>query len=300
MNYLGILTNVDSSIMLLNLNEDFKIKKEKISDVIKTIYKSDNINEMQYMELLDRNYVKPDDEGNVFTIHNSYLTSEDIITDYNRFNDKLIYLNNLFKKLKLFKEGNICYPPLFYVFPDNNCKNQSLGFDMKRNTNKYIASEIFHLERSEIPKLNSFIKSIEIPFKANFLEFAFKNFELSFDIHDKNLRFLTLMNGIEALFNPSGAEIRFRISRSLATLLGKSKGDALKIEEVIKKMYDKRSNIVHSGNADIKEEEILTLRAYLRESIIGFHILNQNKDDILKSLNSSGFGDSPLKNILSC
>ena len=104
------------------------------------------------------------------------------------------------------------------------------------------------------------------------------------------------MNGIEALFNPSGqGELIFRISRSLAVLLGEDVDEAVKIEKKIKKFYDKRSRIVHNGNADITEGEVLELRSYLRKCIIRLNKIDKDKDSILKALNLAGFGESPFK-----
>lgn len=64
MNYLGFLTNIDSSILLLDLDEDFKIKKEKISDVSKIVSKFYNTTEKSFTDLLSRNHIEPDEYGN--------------------------------------------------------------------------------------------------------------------------------------------------------------------------------------------------------------------------------------------
>jgi hypothetical protein len=65
----------------------------------------------------------------------------------------------------------------------------------------------------------------------------------------------------------------------------------------MKILYQKRSNIVHTGDSNIEEDDLSMLRYYIRNSIKAFLKLDQNKADILKSLNSRGFGDSPLKNL---
>lgn len=154
------------------------------------------------------------------------------------------------------------------------------------------------LKDSEIPQLQEFIDNINLPFKNKFLELVFENFELSYAVNNLNLQLLVLMNGMEALFNKgSNGEIIYKISRNASVLLGKDKDEAVTIEKTLKELYHKRSNIVHTGKADITEEEVSKLRSYLRKSIIGFHKLNQDKDSTLNLLNSHGFGDSPIKNL---
>lgn len=65
----------------------------------------------------------------------------------------------------------------------------------------------------------------------------------------------------------------------------------------MKKLYNKRSRIVHQGSGDITKEDILKLRNYGRKSIKAFLLLDQSKKKILDSLHTSGFSDSPINHL---
>jgi len=131
---------------------------------------------------------------------------------------------------------------------------------MSRGTSLYAPSyldERYTLENSEISSLETFIQNTRLPFAQSFLELAFKNFELSYQIRDINLSFLSLMISLEALFNPGGQELRYRISRNTAVLLGKDRDDSEMIFSKIKELYDKRSAIVHNGEPSVVNKEEL-------------------------------------------
>lgn len=100
------------------------------------------------------------------------------------------------------------------------------------------------------------------------------------------------MISLETLFNPGRQELRYRVSRNTAVILGKEKEDSEKIFREIKKLYDKRSDIVHTGKSNtINEEDLLKLRHYVRESIKEIIKIDKNKDELLELLNSCGFGE---------
>jgi hypothetical protein len=119
---------------------------------------------------------------------------------------------------------------------------------------------------------------------------AFDNFESSYAIDVQNVAFLSLMNGLEALLNPGGGEITYKLSRNCAVLLGKDKRDAIGIFKDVKDLYDLRSSIVHGATRNVEEGEILKLRGYLRESIKKLLKTNKPKEEVLDDLNERGFG----------
>lgn len=205
------------------------------------------------------------------------------------------YLRSLIRLLRLYNEGNIQMPFMNYYFVDSNGIKRSLG--MVRS-NKEMDLTRYRLEINEISDIKNFIKNIKIPFNDDIVKLAFENFEASYEVRNSNLKFLTLMNTIEVLFHPyNDYELTYQISRNFAVLLGKDKKDSEDYYDIMKKLYGKRSGIVHRGKADITDEDILKLRHYVRESIKAFLILDQSKKEILESLHSGGFGDSPIKRL---
>lgn len=106
------------------------------------------------------------------------------------------------------------------------------------------------------------------------------------------LAFLVLMIGLETLLNPSHYEVRYRVSRNAAVLLGENREHSEEIFAQVKKLYDKRSEIVHSGKRrTIEKRDLLELRDYLRKAIIEIHHIGKEKNEITDLLDSHGFGE---------
>lgn len=131
--------------------------------------------------------------------------------------------------------------------------------------------------------------------RDDFLSLAFKSLELSYEIPDKKLCFLSLMIGLEILLNPSDHELQYRVSRNAAVLLGKNEEGSRRIFDDIKKLYNLRSKIVHGDETPLTDDDVSQLRFYVKESIKAVHTLNMKKNDLMKILSESGFGNSPLK-----
>jgi len=161
----------------------------------------------------------------------------------------------------------------------------------------YIRGMVYSLGRTELSNLTKFFRDVEIPFKETSLRLAHDNFQVSYYIHQKHLSFLALMMSLEGLFNPSGeGELRYRISRNTAVLIGKDKDDSESIWKRMRKLYDIRCDIIHSGNFnDVNDNDVLELRSYVRRSIKEFYKIGKSKTEILDMLNSCGFGDKPWR-----
>ena len=196
------------------------------------------------------------------------------------------YLEPTIRLLRLFKEGNICMP--LHCFYINNKNPKRL---MEMGTIRHIVIEPFTLNSNEITDLQKFIENTKIPFSYSYLQLAFENFEVSYELLNYYLSFLSLMIALETLFNPGQTELRYRISRNTAVLLGgNSDEDSKTIFSKVKRLYDLRSEVVHTGKKTIiKKDDLLLLRHYVRESIKEIYKLNKNKDKLLEYLNSCGF-----------
>ena len=138
----------------------------------------------------------------------------------------------------------------------------------------------------------------------DYLDLAFKNFEQSYQLQNFALSFLTLMIGMEVLFNPGGSELTYRISRNLAALIGEDRDDSdnifnrmhksYKSKSKNKGLYQLRSEIVHKGKSNIvKEEDVLELRGYLRRAIKKVYKIDSEKKELQKMLDASGFDEKP-------
>jgi len=297
--FMGLLANVDTSILNVELDNGFRIYTLPEREGITLLSIFESLPDMAiYLKLVKFNCFSGD---KLYYIGNSFesdieMNDEGVLTSVpvGKFVNDLVhgYLYPVIRLMRLFKEGNICMPLEYYYFVDNN---RPKSF-MRMGTNLYVSQELYTLESSEIPDLQRFIQNTKLPFKESFLQLAFENFELSYQTHNMNLSFLSLMISLEILFHPKSdrRKISDRISRNAAVLLGKDKKDSNEIYSKVKELYDKRSAIVHTGESNIiNTEDLLKLRHYVRESIKEINKIGKSKNELLDLLNSCGFGERP-------
>jgi len=113
--------------------------------------------------------------------------------------------------------------------------------------------------------------------------------------------------GFEALFSPSDqAELNFRICQTAAQFLGQNPVERQQIFSGLKKMYKRRSEIVH-GTYDLEKclsglfvtaEELDVWDEYLRRAVAGFLALylpgkrDAERDPVLARITEINFDDS--------
>lgn len=292
----GILANVDSSILQMDFNHGFKI--ESFSEEEAVAFFS-SLEEIPFQTIAQKYFIGFQcynfSEQRIYTISKTLenMSSHDpskVFSETTRFDNTLVrgHLEPVIRLMRLFKEGDIRMPVRFYYRVQNDTPQGSMHVE----SGGHVSNEPYHLEASEMPALQSLIQSVELPFKRDFLHLAFENFELSYEISDMQLAFLVLMIGLETLLNPSLYEVRYRVSRNAAVLLGKNREHSEEIFAQVKKLYDKRSKIVHSGKRKtIEKRDLLELRDYLRKAIIEIHHIGKEKNEITDSLDSHGFGE---------
>jgi hypothetical protein len=122
--------------------------------------------------------------------------------------------------------------------------------------------------------------------------------------------FINAVISLEALFNEGPSDIKYKLSHRAAFLLGLCGDNPIEAFEKLKKIYDKRSKLVHgSGTLEYDPDSYLALR-YTRRLIIAFLILLKNikrantskhkrKSELLKEIDYAmlhGTIQSSLKN----
>lgn len=298
--FMGILANTDSSILKINLDRSFNI--ESISeyegvDLVSTL------EGLPYNKIDDKLFIEfpclNSSERKLYFISNSFESvDEGGFERWNavaEFENKFLhsYLYPAIRLMRLFKEGNICMPLRYYYFIDDDGIPKS--FTRREMTLDISPKPKYTLEDSEVSDLGEFIRDTKLPFTESFLQLAFENFELSYQTHNINLSFLSLMISLETLLHPGDqGELSYRISRNAAVLLGNDKEDSIEIQGNVKELYRKRSAIVHTGKSNsMNEEDLLKLRHCVRASIKEINKIGRSKKEILDLLNSRGFGERP-------
>lgn len=293
--FIGFLTNTDASILQLSLDHGFKIRAMSEKEAFDFISAPDEVSHGAAARILFMRYpCLNSQEKQVYVVSNSIESEGKKGTPkwFNMmvgFDNKFVhgYLNPNLRLMRLFKEGDVRMPLKYYY----TIKNGKPHRFMTSASGKYASRELYHLESSELRDLHRFLHDTRIPFERAFLQLAFENFELSYEISNIGLSFLTLMISLETLLNPGEGELKYRISRNTAALLGNDKEAFKSIFTKIRKLYDMRSKVVHTGDSKIiKKDALLNLRYYVRESIKKIYLMKKSKPDILDLLNSKGFG----------
>ena len=304
--YIGLLGNVDSSVIDLDLGHGFVIKEKsykEFKEIISTLndghYASESAEVIKklfpwwmYHNIIDENPVQFI-YGDLKNLHDiprkdgsepTYTGDGEYIYEVPEFESS--YVEPVLRLMRLYKEGNP--KVLGYI----ESRDDVLFYSA--SSKKRIEPNIFSIGKDETKNVEEFIQNINFPFNRPYLQLAFDNFELSYNVNNQMLSFISLMISIEALFHPSSqGELRQTISRNVAVLLGKDKEEASIIYKNMKQLYTKRSKIVHTGQSkDIDGDDLLLLGHYVRESIKEIMIINEDKDKyLLPLLNKIGFGD---------
>lgn len=279
--YIGFLGNVDSSILDVKLQNNFTIEKMSVNqykEFISIPEKMKIIN--KYVDnVISRDYPIVD-KNEIFFIKSSSKN----------YYENTEYPYNAISLCKLFADGEVVIPIELQTAVINEGKLIDVHSASTNFTHFYYEPK-FSLKNSNVEELNECLKIIKIPLEKQWLNLALENYNQSFKSFELNLSFLSLMISLETLFNPGEYELKYRISRNTAVFLGNFNAmDSKKIYSEIKKLYDDRSKIVHTGRNDIIDDsDLLKLRGYVRESIRLMIKHNIDKDDLLERLNILGF-----------
>lgn len=93
-----------------------------------------------------------------------------------------------------------------------------------------------------------------------------------------NEGFISAMISMESLFNEGPGDIKYKLSHRAAFLLGIYGLDSIEAFEVLKRLYDNRSKLVHGGGKLKHDPDRHLVSKYTRRCLIMFLILLKNVD----------------------
>jgi|SRR5678815_4881102 hypothetical protein len=112
---------------------------------------------------------------------------------------------------------------------------------------------------------NELLDLLSRPLKHEYIK---DHWDESFTAHQAHIEFLQLMMALEVLFNVGQHDIRYRIARSAAVLLGENRAHAEFIYDTIREAYNLRSQLVHAGKSkDLNMLNVALLRALVQRAI---------------------------------
>jgi hypothetical protein len=294
--FIGFLVNVDDSVLRLQIRDGFSIDKRQQQEIMPILQKLDyHYGTKSGFEII--NFEQDGRPSGCYCINKHFpelvesTPQGGIVIPIAKLTKIGQSLRNKLRLLRLFNGGNILMRySLFYYLKESIPQIAQIGREYPLTDRT-----LFQLSDDEYAQAEYFINDTKIPFQHSFLQLAFDSFELSYETYNRGLAFLSLMIGMEALFG-AGSEVRYRVSRNAAVLLGNNEDESHKIFEDMKKLYKNRSSIAHGGQSERqkKSEDFLRLRNYVRESIMSIYNLDLSSDDLQDILNKSGFGQKPL------
>lgn len=189
--------------------------------------------------------------------------------------------------LHLFARGDVFAPLWFVVAREGN----DLFVDTIVRSYAHHSGAAYEVEPRRWPELREFLSEVSLPLRPDYVDLAFRYLDGSYAIPDVRLRFLSLMIALEVLLNADRSELRYRVSRNLAVLIGRNGRHSSEVFKRTKAMYDIRSRLVHTGHdADVNDQSVAELESFLRNALICLTRLGLSKDELLNRLNYSGFG----------
>jgi len=306
--FLGVMANTDNTVIKLKLQHGFEFEGLPKNDVVTLISNIDDRDWFEsFKDLSFSGCVPPNGHGDLCVVVKNSFSGNIEVDAQGRawaevwwpsvcdFQNKFVedYLKAVLQLMRLFKEGRISLPGVRYFCYEANVPKLLLGTRVDSCSGK---EPCYSLTPNEIPNIQYFLENTSLPFGDATLRLAHEDFELSYRANTDHLSFLTLMIAMEVLLNPSDRELRYRVSRNSAVLLGNDHDEAEKIFKGMKELYDKRSKLVHTGDRSILNwDDVLKLRQYARETIKEVHKTGMNKGDLLAMLNTCGFGQRPWR-----
>jgi hypothetical protein len=302
--FLGILTNVDDSICLADFGQGFKVRKRSVRRIMQLVVQLDQVPEHSVQVLFEGQYncVTPDGKGvyilegkaRIPTIIGAQATDE----EWNR----IWYAEQAFHQemarrvslMRLFKDGaiNLVASYLYRLIEGVLERESSISSAHQVEVGSYSLTTV------EAEQLHDFLAEQEFPFTLPYIQLAYENFEQSYTEEDLKLKYLLLMIAAEVLFNDGPQELRYRISRGTAVLLGDTADEGRQIFRTMRQLYDKRSLLVHTGTAaGLSMDDVRQLRSLVRRAIVRLSALRLSKEQLSEHLTSAGFGtlDPPIK-----
>ncbi len=300
--FVGILTNVDKSILQIDFGNDFKVEKWTFDYYVKFSAESWGSSELDAMFDIDELYYASASRDGMRSIKHVYVVTKIfdrplrlVSIEENSSNEifRLHRICDFVQKdverkvdlLRLLLEGDLHIPTGFFI------EHEKEPLLCSRKRYSYLGNKAFKANKKNAEIINRYISIAPLKFKYDYLNLALQNFNKSYGIGDKYLEFLLLMMVLEGLFNNGKQESTNKIARGCAVLLGKTKYLSQKIFKDIKNLYGKRSQLLHEGkSSSVKGEDVLLLKNYVRKCLRHCLAIDLPKDDLVKLLNEVGFG----------
>lgn len=284
--FIGIVQNADFSLCNVKLKHDFRFDSmadnDFVNEIIHKLEPPANLQNLSgifsFCNYKDRSFYfvrntfEADIDPSLISscldakeTHGICLAQYSSSTWGGKFGGKidLSYLCKIFRLMNLFKEGNLSMPLSYYY---TNAGGGYVLFERGGFIPAFFhppQNTTYYLRDSEQDELQRFVEQDNSDlFSDKVIKLAFDHFEFSYQSENLSQSFLSLMICIEMIYSPDGRnELKNRVSRGVAILVGNSPEESREIFKNMKDLYDKRSKLVHTG-ITVEECDLLLLRHY--------------------------------------
>lgn len=211
------------------------------------------------------------------------------LTEPTRSVERIVDLMSLYKEGDIYCEG-LYLVPRSVLWPTINSSLQCPG--------SILTGTSLTLESADVPRIEEFAVEVQKMLiesqksrKTRYIDVSIRYFSSSRRKKDLSDRLVDLVTAFEALASEDRGEITFTLSSRIATLSSSSLSDRARIFWEFRKLYSKRSKIVHgdANEPDVTREEILALerlyRLCLRRVLHDYPV--RTKDELILKLDNS-------------
>lgn len=291
----AVIFGADESLLSVHLKDGFSFKRVSL---IPSVGHLDNLFNTTDMNLRRDYETARIDETSLdvicavkVTVYKQTITS--LHTQFEKDADEdLISIDNQIRALRLLKEGPVRFKKIAFNQNYNNqaekytipCNHNSINTIGEAMTTKPIST--FHCNDSEVASINQELLHLAFPLNDNILNSCHKYYDLSY--HTEPCISVTLLTtALEILFLERNAKTKRKmLAKRCAAFLFEN--DTQQIQNAYNDLiayYDKRSDFVHEGTAtNITDANIISLRAYVRDSLLKALSLSESKDQRIARL----------------
>ncbi len=292
--FIAFISNVDHSIAALRLGDGFRVRELPEEGGIALISKVEGVGvEMAYERAEAQFACLNRKEKKFFVAQKVYKLTPDKLAAIKRnempdLTEMVVDSIKLTMKLslaRLYQEGDIRVPLSYGVIINKpNLKRILKGIA----ANTVISRIPFVLDADSVPRVNEFVRTTDAKSFQPYVQSAFKNFEESYSTHSERQAIISLMASMEGLFHrPYAEKISEEIATNCAALLGSDSADRALIHSDVRRLYTRRSSILHEGSDQaVSRGDLLMLRGYVRETIKKLVQTGVSKRQLLGALES--------------
>jgi len=286
----AIIFGADESICNIKLDNGFSFCKKSLmpqKDCLDQIFERDAMS-------LRRDYESARIDNKTLDVICIYkhceisLVSTEAKLTFDKLSDEsLQYLDNVIRKLRLFKEASLLFKRLAISLKSVEKQIGETKFSSAHNAimpiGEALGSKVikkFSCTNEEVSVLQENIKLLSLPFGNPVINSSY--------YHEDNFISITLLiTALEILFLNKDKNKKECLAERISVFLFVEKDDRINCYSNIKRVYKKRSDFVHDGDTSrISDEDILLLRNYTRTCILKLNFTNFEKSELINDLKS--------------